>query len=307
MQFIIAGILVGLGAPIQTAINTRLRRLLGRTFDASFVSFFVSLIFLLMLLPLTGQTFDIPFERVSREPPWIWLGGACGVTVLTGSILLFPRLGSMQTVVFPIAGQIIMGLTIDHFGFFDAAIIPITSARIIGAALVFVGVLLISSGRNQSMSAATMSNARLWLWRLFGVFIGTLTSVQTAVNSRLGLIIDAPVKAAVISFIVGVSLLTMICLADRVRARTVVGSSGETNTWWMWLGGLIGAAFVLTNVYLGHLIGTGLTIIVLLTGSMIGGLIVDRFGLLGAERRKISQRALIGIVVILSGIALIRL
>lgn len=306
MQFIIEGILVGLGAPIQTAINTKLRRLLGRTFDASFVSFFVSLLFLLTLLPLTGQTFDIPFARVSREPLWIWLGGACGVTVLTGSILLFPRLGSMQTVVLPIAGQIIMGLTIDHFGFFDASIIPITAARSFGAALVFCGVLLISSGKLQS-SGSTSSGNRLWLWRAFGVWIGTLTSIQTAVNSRLGFIIDSPVKAAIISFIVGVSLLIMICVASRVSEPSVERSSDAVNAWWMWLGGLIGAAFVLTNVYLGRMIGTGLTIIVLLTGSMLGGLIVDRFGLLGAERREITRRSIFGIVVILSGIGLIRL
>lgn len=305
MLYIIAGIFVGLGAPIQTAINTKLRCLLGRTFDASFVSFFVSLLFLLVLLPVTGQTFEIPFGRLLAEPLWIWLGGACGVTVLTGSILLFPRLGSMQTVIFPIAGQIIMGLTIDHFGLFDANVISITIARLLGATLVFAGVLLIAGGRSQS--AATSTSNRLWLWRLFGIGIGTLTSIQTAVNSRLGVIIASPVKAAVISFVVGVSLLTIICLADRVRERTVESSNGETNTWWMWLGGLIGAAFVLTNVYLGHLIGTGLTIIVLLTGSMIGGLMVDRLGLLGAARRPITMRSLIGIGVILSGIALIRM
>lgn len=305
MQYIIAGIMVGLGAPIQTAINTRLRRVLGRTFDASFVSFFVSLMFLLTLIPLTGQTFDIAFSTVWAQPLWIWAEGACGVTVLTGSILLFPRIGSMQTVVFPIAGQIIMGLTIDHFGFFDASIIPVTVERIIGATLVFGGVLLISMSRNQS-SSVTSTGDRLWLWRLFGVGLGTLTSIQTAVNSHLGIIIASPVKAALISFIVGVSLLTVICLASRLKERPMLDPTAK-KTWWMWTGGLIGAAFVLTNVYLGRLIGTGLTIIVLVTGSMLGGLLIDRFGLLGAQRQKITHRSIIGIVIILIGIGLIRL
>ena len=57
----------------------------------------------------------IPF---STEPWWIWIGGALGVIYLTGNIVLFPKLGSVQTVIMPILGQIVMSMLIDNFGWF---------------------------------------------------------------------------------------------------------------------------------------------------------------------------------------------
>ena len=73
---------------------------------------------LVIATAITGGTFGI--SQAFGEPLWIWFGGLLGVVALTGNILLFPHLGAVQTVVLPIAGQIMMGVVIDHFGFFDS-------------------------------------------------------------------------------------------------------------------------------------------------------------------------------------------
>lgn len=55
--------------------------------------------------------------------------------------------------------------------------------------------------------------------------------------------------------------------------------------WWMWVGGLLGATLVMCNAYLSAHIGTGMTVMLVLLGQVGGGLLVDRFGLLGVPRK----------------------
>lgn len=126
---IILGFLAGVGLPIQTSVNTRLRKKVGSPFNAALVSFLVGLLFLSALLLVTGQGLHIPFAQLLNEPAWIWIGGICGVMFLTGNILLFPKLGGVQTVVLPVLGQILMGLTIDNFGLFYSQQTSLTASH----------------------------------------------------------------------------------------------------------------------------------------------------------------------------------
>ena len=43
------------------------------------------------------------------------------------------RLGSVQTIIFPVLGQILMGLLIDHFGLMRSDVNPLTLLRVAGA------------------------------------------------------------------------------------------------------------------------------------------------------------------------------
>ena len=151
---IILGFLAGVGLPIQTSVNTRLRKKVGSPFNAALVSFLVGLLFLSTLLLVTGQGLHIPFAQLLNEPAWIWIGGICGVVFLTGNILLFPKLGGVQTVVLPVLGQILMGLTIDNFGLFYSQQTSLTAFRIAGAVLVLLGVVLVSTAKKKARRTA---------------------------------------------------------------------------------------------------------------------------------------------------------
>lgn len=305
------GVLSGFGFPLQTCVNVKLRKYIGSALFASFVSFGVSLLFLLCLLAIFEADIFPPLAQLSHEPLWIWIGGLCGVTVIVGNIMLFPRLGSRETVIFPILGQILMGLAIDHFGSFHAPEIPLTVRRFIGAAIVFLGCVAVSSGKGTGQSEQSVSRlavGNLLPWRIMGVALGTLTSLQTAVNSYMGSVIHSPIKASVVSFVTGIIALSALSFWEYVKKKRLssAGSHGG-KVWWMWTGGFFGAAMVLANVYLGQMIGTGLTVIAVLTGSMLGGVVVDRFALLGAAKKPITPGAVLGIAAILAGIAIIRL
>lgn len=313
-MFILLGILMGLGLPLQTGINARLTHKLGSPYNASFVSFIIAFIFLLLLVFITEQNYFIPFSELAGEPLWIWMGGVCGVIFLTGNIVLFARLGGVQTVIFPVLGQILMGLIIDNFGLFYAPQTDLTLLRVLGAILVLLGVI------NVVMAKKTLDNNLLnkpkrqhtLLWQIFGIIAGMLSTVQTAVNGHLGIILASPVKAAVISFIIGIALLAVICVIILLQRKAVPAlriepRRRENYPWWIWLGGILGGLFVLTNAYLSNIIGTGMTIIAILIGSTSGGLIIDCFGLLGSERKPVGMRQIFGIIIMIIGAAAIKL
>lgn len=133
---------MGSGLAIQTAINSRLGSVSGSSFLASMVSFVVGAIFLNVLLILTGTSPLVNMTTITSNPWWIWLGGVLGVIGLTTNILLFPKLGSVQTAVLPIFGQIVMGQIIDQFGLFKSPISKFTIIKLVGLVLVAGGMLL---------------------------------------------------------------------------------------------------------------------------------------------------------------------
>ena len=308
MLAVVFGVLVGLVMPVQTSANSRLRLSVGSPFLASLVSFAVGFLALLVAsLLIDGHlphlTAAIPM------PAWIWSGGVLGVVVLTGNIFLFPRLGSVQTVVLPITGQVIMGLLIDHFGLFHAPVHRLDPTRVLGALLLVAGVLgaigFIDTllRRGAQVPVGSSSGLSLWGWRAAGVVFGMFSAAQTAINGQLGVAFGSAVGAALVSFAFGVVTLLLINLA--LRNRPTPGSLA--GPWWMWIGGFLGAMFVFGNAFLSPVIGTGLTVMTILLGLMTGSLLIDHFGLLGAHRKKVTLLQAVGLALMVAGVSLIRL
>ena len=299
MLWILLGILAGLVLPIQTLVNTRLRASTGTPFSSSMISFAVGTVTLLIVATaITGGDYGI--AQAFDEPLWIWFGGLLGVVALTGNILLFPHLGAVQTVVLPIAGQVIMGLIVDHFGLFESPQSSLTAVRAIGAIIVLVGVIAVVATPSAATSSEDSATA-LWLWRLAGFIFGCFTASQSAINGHLGQVTGSPVSAALVSFAVGVTALVIVNIVLRWRPR-IERPEGKPNPWWMWIGCLLGALFIFGNAALVPQIGTGLTVVAGLLGSMLGSLIIDRVS--GAP---IKSRQVLGIALLLTGVVLIRL
>ena len=119
---------------------------------------------------------------------WIWTGGICGDIIVIFSILCLPKLGSVETVVFLVLGQIVSGLYIDHFGVFESAVIPMTLLRAVGAVLVFASVVAVSGNIK---SDAPEKAKGINFYRFLDFIAGVACSVQIAVNGRLGIVADS--------------------------------------------------------------------------------------------------------------------
>jgi transporter family-2 protein len=82
--------------------------------------------------------------RQSITGPWyIWLGGLIG-SIFVGYITgINQQQGVALTFALVVAGQIFVSVVIDHFGLFGSVVRTITLEKIIGAALIIAGIILI--------------------------------------------------------------------------------------------------------------------------------------------------------------------
>lgn len=295
---------MGSGLAMQTAVNSKLRQYVGSPYLASAVSFTVGALFLIILTALSGITPLVAWSTVTSNPWWIWLGGLLGVLGMTVNLLLFPRLGSIQTTVLPLFGQIIMGVLIDQFGLFNSPKSGLTLTKLIGILLVTVG-MVATTGLVGKQSAETKTKTRSnWFLQLLGIGSGFLMASQTAINGHLGVVLGSSVHAAMVSFTIGALLLLFLLwglhlpltnLAPAVRA-------GRSN-WWIWIGGFLGALYVFGSAWLVPQIGTGQVVVIALFGQGFFSAMIDQLGLFEAKVNKVALMRVLGLVTMFVGVA----
>ncbi|WP_234702190.1 DMT family transporter [Gallibacterium genomosp. 1] len=134
------GVLVGMGIALQTGINSVLRKNVVSPLLSSFIAFSVGSILLILLIFVQNEPLAVSTETLIQSPWWIWLGGLLAMFGLTVNILIFPRLGSVQTAIMPILGQVITGTLIDTFGWLSAPQYDFTLLRLLGLVAMMAGI-----------------------------------------------------------------------------------------------------------------------------------------------------------------------
>ncbi len=141
LTFLFAALIAGAVVPFQAGANAALGRALGHPLWATVVSLIVSIICVLPVL--LAMKVSLPtFAGLAGQPKWIWIGGVAGVVYITAAILFAPKLGAASFMTAVIAGQLIASVLIDHFGIMGFANKAITPSRIVGVALVVIGVVV---------------------------------------------------------------------------------------------------------------------------------------------------------------------
>jgi transporter family-2 protein len=132
----------GISIVIQQALNANLRTALDSAAWSGFVSYFVGVVCMVLLAIALRD--PIPSASVaSRIPWWAWSGGLFGAIFIGLAIYLVPVLGAATFISILVAGQMIASITFDHFGWLGLAQRSIDLPRLIGAALLIAGVVLI--------------------------------------------------------------------------------------------------------------------------------------------------------------------
>lgn len=304
-MLLLIALAVGGLIPIQTAANSRLRLSVGnKPVVSALVSFTVAL--LVAIIATTAlQGNPVPqFAGGVSAPWWVWLGGAMGVCFVLGNILLFPRLGAVQTVVLPILGQVMLGLCIDRFGLFGAPVLPVSWMRVLGAVVVLAGIVVVLRAGKRPAVEGDAAGVELWLFRSLGVLVGVGSAVQTAVNGYLGTIAGSSLHAGEINLAVGTLLLLVAALVSSPRQ---LARRPEPGPWWMWVGGLVGATFVISGATLAPLLGTATTVIAFNAGTIAAGQALEARGAFGARKNPLTAMRLFGLVVIFLGVLAVRL
>lgn len=140
-----AGAMVaGAMVAIQPGINGQLSKRLDSPFQAAVVSFTVGLLTLTVICLVRGVA-PYKLSALRSAPVWQVLGGGMvGSVFVTTALTVAPRIGAASWIALALAGQIIASLMLDHFGLIGFAKQPINLYRVLGALLVFAGVLLVS-------------------------------------------------------------------------------------------------------------------------------------------------------------------
>ncbi|MDB1678638.1 MULTISPECIES: DMT family transporter [Enterococcus] len=310
MLLSIIPILMGFTVASQTAVNSRLGKYTKTPFMASAISFFIGALFLLILLMLTKTSIFIPLTTFTHNPWWLWIVGFTGAFGLTVNILLFPRLGSVQTAVLPIFGQMLAGILVDQFGLFYSPISQITPVKLLGLILVLLGMLAVVVLSNKSgMRANVKQKNNQIFWQLLGVFAGLVIGFQTAINGRLGTILHSPIKATFVAFLVGAITLGLITMTLRtpIKVRLYAIKSGiHQGEWWILLGGICGSLYVLLSAWLVPIIGTGQVIVIALFGQLLFSAIIDQLGMFHSAKHNLNLTKVVGLIVMLVGVIVIR-
>ncbi len=140
--FIILALAAGMMMPTQGAINTKLASYVESPVTAAFISFFVGTIALFGYLLISGTSLN-SLTNSKNAPVIAWTGGLLGAFFVSAIAASVPRLGVALTFSLAIAGQMLITLAIDHFGFLDVPIKEISLARIFGVVLIVAGVIVI--------------------------------------------------------------------------------------------------------------------------------------------------------------------
>lgn len=308
MLYILGLFLGGFALANQSPINAKLGAALQSPFRSSLVSFTVGFLFLIVIFMISGQHVTL----AGQHPWWVWTPGIFGVVYLTSNILLFPKIGAIQAVVFPIVGQVLMGLLIDTFGWFEAKQTPMTLLKVIGALLLLLGVFIAVVWANRHVLAhetaidkAEESATELNAWRLWGVIAGAISSAQQAISGKLAVALGSAIGAAIVSFGVGLVVILLIVLLRDKRLTPKQSTSKQPK--WVFTGGILGSIFVVAMAVGVPVLGAGFAVMIGLIGALVGTMAVSHFGWWYSPRSKVSWVKVLGIIVMGIGVALIKL
>ncbi len=137
---------------------------------------------------------------------------------------------------------------------------------------------------------------------LLVVTIGAIViSAQTPANVALGHQIGGSLRASFVQFAVGTTVMAAVVAV----AGGGFGGLTVDHTWWHYLGGVAAVLFVTAAIFTLKPLGLTVQFTGIVTGQVIGALTIDHLGLLGVERRPITLWPVVGLGIMLVGLAVV--
>ena len=269
----------GLGVAAQSRINGELGARLHDGIAAATISFGTGLVLLAALLLAVpagrrGLSRVVGAVRLSRGGEagapaglrwWQCVGGACGGFLVLGQGTTVAALGVAVFTVAVVAGQSISSLVVDRLGAGPAGPQPLTTARVVGAALAIVGVVLAVADRIGTPSALGLA--------AIPALAGMGSAWQQAVNGRVRATAGSTLTATFINFTVGTSVLLVVLAVDLAVRGLPAGTLPSQP--WLYLGGPLGMIFIAIAAAVVQRTGVLLLSLAMISGQLVGALVLD--------------------------------
>jgi transporter family-2 protein len=138
---------------------------------------------------------------------------------------------------------------------------------------------------------------------------GVISTLQPGMNAKLGGLAGSPFYGGLINFLIGITLILGVLLTMKLLGsdlgRSPQFSKLPQAPWWSWLGGLLGAIYVCTAIFVVPKIGGVNYIVCIVVGQVLGHLIIDRFGLVGLPTHPITPTRIAGVALVVVGMLLV--
>jgi transporter family-2 protein len=132
--------LAGIGIPLMATLNAGLGRQIASPSAATFILYAVGLLLSLCLMLASG---GFPAaEKFRGIGPHFYMGAIFVVFYIVSITWAGPKIGIGNAVFFVLLGQLIAAAAIDHLGLWGAVQSAITAKRVLGIAVMALGVYL---------------------------------------------------------------------------------------------------------------------------------------------------------------------
>jgi transporter family-2 protein len=144
----------------------------------------------------------------------------------------------------------------------------------------------------------------IWGYLAFALAAGAMLPIQFGINAQLAAWLGSSVRAALVSFVVGAVSLAVVALA--VARDWPSGDRVSSAPWWVWIGGALGAFYVLGSIVAAPRLGAVTLFVMILAGQALASLAVDHFGWVGFAEHPVNALRLAGVALLAAGVALVR-
>lgn len=255
---------VGAGALMttQARVNGELAVVIDNGFLAAAISFGSGFLVLCIIMLFfrkgrTGYRLIVEHIRDRSLPWWFTLAGSAGAGYVLSQTLVIGVTGVALFTVSFVAGLTIGSLVLDLWGIGPAGHRPLTTNRVLGAALGLVAVVVAVSGQHMQ------TNGLLLL--IMPVTFGVIVAWQQAANGRLTVVAQTPWTSTFINFGVGTGVLLVATAINALSDG--LPQSLPTNPW-LYIGGSAGVIFIALTAVIVRSVG----VLLLSLGSMAGQL-----------------------------------
>jgi bacterial/archaeal transporter family-2 protein len=139
-------LLGGITLSAQSSINGTFSRKAG-TIETTFLTFLTGLMFLTVLILFFGQGNVL---GILSAPKWQLSAAFLGTMYLLFTVIAVPRIGVIATNIAGIIGQLVIGIVIDNFGWFDSLVIPLDCKRLVALLFMIIALYFIYQGNKRS-------------------------------------------------------------------------------------------------------------------------------------------------------------
>jgi bacterial/archaeal transporter family-2 protein len=139
---------------------------------------------------------------------------------------------------------------------------------------------------------------------LVAIAVGAAVPMQSAINAQMAVAQGHPLYGALANTAIATATLGTLVLALRLPPPDLRGAAA--GPWWLWLGGVIGAAFVFGALFVAPRVGASAFAAATIFGSAVAALAIDHFGWFGFAARPLDLQRAAGALCLLAGVALLQ-